>query len=424
MALKPIKMSIKKQVDVLVIGAGPSGTIAAAIMHKAGLGVQIVEKMRFPRFVIGESLLPRCMEALEEAGLLDAVKARNFQQKFGAKFIREDKLCDFNFSQQYTPGWSWTWQVPRAEFDKTLADACEVRGIPVQYETEVTGVEIHDDGSSTTTVKTADGNTETINARFIVDGSGYGRVIPTLFGLNKPSSQYTRRAMFAHMEDPHRQESAEPDRITVYVHNLKTWIWVIPFSNGNTSVGYVGNPEFFDQYPGDIKEQFHGMLNAEPALARRFRDYKLVWDEPRFLQGWSTTTDAFYGKGFVLTGNVTEFLDPVFSSGVTLASVSAQKAANLVIKQLKGEQVDWQNDYMKQMQMGVDVFRTFVNGWYDGTLFKIFFAENRSEDMLNQICSVLAGYVWDDTNPFVKKSEKTVYALARYLDAQAEQIVA
>ena len=412
-------MSIKKQVDVLVIGAGPSGSIAAAILHKSGLDVQIVEKLKFPRFVIGESLLPRCMEALEEADLLEAVKAKHFQQKFGAKFIWGDKLCDFNFSNQYTPGWSWTWQVPRAEFDKTLVDACEARGISVSYETEVVAVDIHEDGTSTTTVKYLDGTTDTIDAKFIVDGSGYGRVIPTLFGLNKPSTQYTRKAMFSHMEDPHRHEAVEPDRITIYVHDLKTWVWVIPFSNGNTSVGYVGNPEFFDQYKGDMKEQFKGMLFAEHDLKERFRDYKLVWDEPRFLQGWSATTDTFFGKGFVLTGNVTEFLDPVFSSGVTLASVSAQKAANLVIKHLKGEQVDWQNDYMTQMQMGVDVFRTFVNGWYDGTLFKIFFAEERNEDMLNQICSVLAGYVWDDSNPFVKKSEKTVYTLARYLDAQA-----
>ena len=417
---KTVKMSIKKQVDVLVIGAGPSGTIAAAIMQKAGLDVQIVEKMRFPRFVIGESLLPRCMEALDEAGLLDAVKARNFQQKFGAKFIWEEKLCDFNFSQQYTPGWSWTWQVPRAEFDKTLADACEERGIPVHYETEVVDVKINEDGTSVTTVKMLDGSTETINARFIVDGSGYGRVIPTLFGLNKPSTQYTRKAVFCHMNDPYRQESVEPDRITIYVHNLKTWVWVIPFSNGNTSVGYVGNPEFFDGFKGNQTEQFKGLLNAEPDLKKRFRDFKMAWEEPRFLQGWSATTDTFYGNGYVLTGNVTEFLDPVFSSGVTLASVSAQKAANLVIRHLKGQEVDWQNDYMKQMQMGVDVFRTFVNGWYDGTLFKIFFAEERSEDMMNQICSVLAGYVWDSSNPFVKKSEKTVMALARYIDAQKE----
>jgi flavin-dependent dehydrogenase len=408
---------IEKNVDVLVIGAGPSGTIAAAILHKHGLKVQIVEKLRFPRFVIGESLLPRCMEALDEAGFLEAVKKKKFQQKNGAKFVWGDKLCDFSFEQQHTKGWTWTWQVQRAEFDKTLADTCEERGIPVHYETEVTSVTIHDDGTSTTTIRRKDGSTEDVHARFIVDGSGYGRVLPTLFGLNKPSTQYTRRALFSHMQDPHRLEVTEPDRIIIIVHNLKTWIWVIPFSDGTTSVGYVGSPEFFEAYPGTPREQFLAMLMDEPSLAIRFRDPQLVWDEPRILQGWSASSEKFYGKGYVLTGNVTEFLDPVFSSGVTLASVSAQTAANLVIRQLNGEQVDWETDYMKFMETGVDVFRTFVDSWYDGTLFKIFFTSQRDQKLMNQICSVLAGYVWDTSNPFVKTSEKTVRNLANFLDA-------
>jgi flavin-dependent dehydrogenase len=399
-----------------VIGAGPSGTIAASIMHQSGLKVQIVEKMVFPRFVIGESLLPRCMEALDEAKFLDAVKAKNFQQKDGAKFVYGEQVCDFNFSQQFTPGWQWTWQVPRAEFDKTLADECVNMGIPLHYETEVVNIEIFDD-HSITTVKTKDGQSETIRARFIVDGSGYGRVIPKLFGLEKPSNQPPRKAMFCHLADPNRNMAVEPNRITVYVHNEKTWIWVIPFSNGNTSVGYVGDPEFFDKFPGTITEQYKQLIAAQPELKERFRDSEMMW-EPRTIQSWSSSTNTFFGKGFVLTGNVTEFLDPVFSSGVTLASVSAQLAAKLVIRELKGEQVAWEEEYMKKMQLGVDVFRTYVNGWYDGSLFNIFFAENRNPEIMSQICSVLAGYVWDENNPFVKNHEKNVRTLSRYLAAQ------
>jgi len=120
-----------EQVDVLVIGAGPAGTVAASIVNKAGYKVKIVEKMKFPRFVIGESLLPRCMEALEEAGFLDAVKAKGFQDKSGAKFVKNGVVCDYSFSDQFTKGWTWTWQVPRAEFDKTLADTVEQMGVPV-----------------------------------------------------------------------------------------------------------------------------------------------------------------------------------------------------------------------------------------------------------------------------------------------------
>ncbi len=410
-------MSINKEVDVLVIGAGPSGTIAASIVKQAGLSVQIVEKMQFPRFVIGESLLPRCMEALEEAKFLDAVKAKGFQQKDGAKFVMDGKVCDFTFSEQHTKGWTWTWQVPRADFDKTLADECEKMGIPVHYQTEVTDIKISDD-HSVTTVKTIDGNTETIRAKFIIDGSGYGRVIPRMFGLEKDSQQYPRKTLFCHMSDPKRHTVFEPNRITAIVYDATTWIWVIPFSNGNTSVGYVGNPEFFDQFPGDTpEEQFRALLNAQPDLAYRFGESEMAW-EPRTLQSWSATTETFYGKGFVLTGNVTEFLDPIFSSGVTLASVSAQLAANLVVKHLNGEEVDWEGGYMKPMQQGIDVFRTYVNRWYDGTLYKIFFSEGRQQEIIGQICSVLAGYVWDQSNPFVANREKNLTTLARFLETK------
>ena len=95
-----------EKVDVLVIGAGPSGTVAASIVNKAGYKVRIVEKLKFPRFVIGESLLPRCMEALDEAGFLEAVKKRGFQQKYGAKFVKNGMICDYSFSDQYTDGWN------------------------------------------------------------------------------------------------------------------------------------------------------------------------------------------------------------------------------------------------------------------------------------------------------------------------------
>src|SRR5450432_3143055 len=163
--------------DVLVIGAGPAGTVAASIVNKSGYKVRIVEKMKFPRFVIGESLLPRCMEALEEAGFLDAVKEKKFQEKGGAKFVKNGKICDYQFSRRFTKGWGWTWQVPRAEFDKTLADTVEKMGVPVHYESTVTSIDFNG-SDSVTTVTDAEGQASQIKARFIIDGSGYGRVIP------------------------------------------------------------------------------------------------------------------------------------------------------------------------------------------------------------------------------------------------------
>lgn len=407
-----------EEVDVLVIGAGPSGSVAASHVHQGGLSVRIVEKQRFPRFVIGESLLPRCMESLESAGFLDAISARGFQKKDGAKFVYNGKVCDFNFQDQFTAGWNWTWQVPRAEMDEAMAQACERMGIPIDYETEVIDIVFHDD-HSLTRVRDNQGIEREIRARFIIDGSGYGRVIPRLFNLDKPSTQPRRKTLLCHLEDPRRNESSQPNRITIYVKEKRTWIWVIPFSNGITSLGFVSDPEFFDDYPSDPKQGYEALLQIEPSLAQRFENPKFQF-EPRILEGWSATTDRFYGPGFILTGNVTEFLDPVFSSGVTLAVVSAELAGKLVVRHLQGDpSIDWEEEYAAVIRQGVDVFRTYVNRWYDGTLLDIFFAENPNPDIMSQICSVLSGYVWDRSNPFVRQHEKSLKTLHNYVISPA-----
>ena len=407
-----------EKVDVLVIGAGPSGTVAASIVKQAGFNVMIVEKQKFPRFVIGESLLPRCMEALDEAGFIPALEAKGFQQKFGAKFVKDEAICDFSFADQYTRGWSWTWQVPRADFDKTLADSCESMGIPVHYETTVTAIRF-DGTDSVTTVEDINGNKYEIEARFIIDGSGYGRVIPKLFNMERQSNLVPRKAIFAHTKDVNRSMADEPNRITIVVHQPGVWIWVIPFSTGVTSLGFVGNPEFFDQFKGTDEDKYRALIESQPYLAERFRNVELVF-QPRILESWSATTDKFYGNGFVLTGNVTEFLDPIFSSGVTLATVSSQRAAHLVIRTLNGENVDWEKEYMEPVMQGVNTFRSYVMGWYDGTLDKIFFAKNQVPEIKNQICSVLAGYVWDMTNPYVNDHAGSLKRLARLVEVEGK----
>jgi flavin-dependent dehydrogenase len=408
-------MSIEK-VDVLVIGAGPAGTVAASIINKAGFKVKIIEKQKFPRFVIGESLLPRCMEALAEAGFIDALKKKGFQEKSGAKFIKNGNICDYFFADQFTPGWNWTWQVPRAEFDKTLADTVEKMGVPICYETAVTRI-IFNGSDSVTTVEDINGKENEIEARFIVDGSGYGRVIPRLFNLDKPSNLTQRKALFTHTVDVNRLMVDEPDRITIVVHKPGVWIWVIPFSSGITSVGFVGNPGFFSAYEGDNEKVLRELIASEPYLAERLKGVDFVFD-PMILGSWSTKTDQFYGDGFVLTGNVTEFLDPIFSSGVTLATVSSQMAANLVIRKLKGENVDWEQEYTKHLLQGVNTFRSYVTAWYEGTLDTIFFAEKQNHQVKKMICSVLAGYVWDLENPFVKNHDVALQQLARTIELE------
>ncbi|MBL7884696.1 MAG: tryptophan 7-halogenase [Bacteroidia bacterium] len=399
-----------EQTDVLVIGAGPSGTIAASMIKKQGFNVKIVEKEKFPRFVIGESLLPRVMDHLEEAGLLEAVKKAGFQEKFGAKFVRGNEVCDFNFANQFTDGWKWTWQVPRGQFDQLLASEVEKKGIPVEYQTTVTKI-VFDGTNSTTTVVDKDGVEKQINAKYIVDASGYGRVIPRMFGLDKPSNFDPRKTHFTHFKDLKRPEGVDGNRITVVIHQQRTWIWIIPFSNGVTSVGFVADPDFFNDHTGTAIERMKSIIASDVHTRERFGDAEMMF-EPKTIEGYAISTKQLFGDGFVLCGNATEFLDPVFSSGVTFAMESGSKAGKLVCEALKGNAVDWQKEYTDYMMQGINTFRTYVAGWYTGDLHEIFFSKNQDEEIKKQICSVLAGYVWDLKNPFVKKHERAVKSLA------------
>lgn len=402
-----------EKVDVLVIGAGPAGCVASSMINKQGFKVKIVEREKFPRFVIGESLLPRVMDHLEEAGFMEAVKKAGFQEKFGAKFVKDGEVCDFNFSDQFSNGWTWTWQVPRSQFDQILSQTVASFGVEVEHEATVTHIEF-EGTRSITTVKEKDGSEKKIEARYIVDASGYGRVIPRMFNLDKPSDFEPRKTHFTHFRDLKRPQGIDGNRITIVVHQQRTWIWIIPFSNGITSVGYVADPEFFEGINEDPVRRMKEIIDLDENTKDRFGDAEMMM-QPRTIEGYAISTKQLYGPGYVLCGNATEFLDPVFSSGVTFAMESGSKAGKLVSEVLNNKPVDWETQYTDYMMQGINTFRTYVNSWYNGDLQEIFFVENPEPEIKRQICSVLAGYVWDLENPFVRKHDKAVSALANLI---------
>ncbi|WP_299394051.1 NAD(P)/FAD-dependent oxidoreductase [uncultured Gelidibacter sp.] len=399
------------QVDVLIIGAGPSGCVAAAYLHKQNITVKVVEKSVFPRFVIGESLLPRCMDHFEEVGLLDALIAQNFEIKSGARFIRGETVCEFDFSEKYTEGYDWTWQAPRADFDFALTEELKRQGVDIAFNQEVVAVAFNEDGSSQTTVKTENGEHYKVQAKFIIDSSGYGRVLPRLLNLDKPSSIPEHSSIFSHVKELDRPAGTEGTFITFDVLDTDTWFWVIPFSNGNTSIGFVGKTDFIKSFDGTPEERLAQMLKKSSYYYERFKDVDFLF-EPKIIQNYSKSVTQFYGKGFALTGNSAEFLDPVFSSGVTFATESGLKAAKLITKELMNEPLDWEQDYAEYMKKGVSVFASYVKEWYTGNLQTIFFEGTDNKDIKRQICAVLAGYVWDETNPFVKNHHRLIKTVA------------
>ena len=402
-------MNLPGSCDVTILGAGPAGSSSAALLQQAGFSVVVLEKEQFPRFVIGESLLPRCMDLLTEAGLLEAVKARDFIVKRGALFLRGAERCDFNFATQFTKGWEWTWQVPRADFDKTLADAVAARGVPIAFKHEVVAA----DFSSTPTVTYVDpeGARRTLKSRFVIDASGYGRVLPRLLDLDAPSGFPPRKAVFAHFKGDRRKPGPDENRIWISCEPTGAWTWVIPFSSGLTSFGVVGGLDAFERYPAQAADCLRAVLSSENY--ERLHEAEPVFD-PRTITAYACTVKKLHGKGFCMVGNATEFLDPVFSSGVTLALESANRACKSIIRELNGETVDWETDYASYMRRGTDVFRSFVTNWYAGIVPRILFAAVDTDQPVKQmICSVLAGYVWDLNNPFVAAHERKIAQLAR-----------
>lgn len=404
------------QTEVLIIGAGPSGTVAGAYLQKKGIKTTIVEKTKFPRFVIGESLLPKSMDHFRETDLLACLEKQKFEVKSGARFLRGDDVCLFDFSKKFTTGANWTWQVPRADFDKTLADEVEKRGVEILYEHEVVAVDFQD-VSSTTTVKDKNGNITKITAKFIIDASGYGQILPRLLDLEVPSTLPKHSSIFTHLKDIKRPEGKEGTLISFDIVKPEVWLWVIPFSNGTTSIGFVGPTEFINAYKGTNEEALRELLKLSKYYYDRFDGVPFSF-EPHKIQNFSKASKQLCGNGYVLTGNSAEFLDPVFSSGVAFATESGLLAAKLITKQLNGEQVDWEKEYAGYIKKGVEVFKTYVNEWYTTNLQKLFFHRPENLDVKEKICSVLAGYVWDETNPFVKKHDRLVKSFAYLLDNQ------
>jgi flavin-dependent dehydrogenase len=350
-------MAKREQVDVLVIGAGPSGSVSSAFLHRNGFKVKVVEKERFPRFVIGESLLPRCMDNFEEVGLLDVLKKQNYQIKVGARFVRDGKDCWFDFEDHFSKGWTWTWQVPRGHFDKVLIDEVASWGVDVAFETAVTAVDTSGE-RQLTTVRHADGGETLIESKFVIDASGYGRVLPRLLQLDQPSVMPPRSSIFSHFTDRRRPEGILGERITLVIHRKDVWLWIIPFSNGITSVGFAGNPDYFATYDNDDKsKQLLDMINDVPFVRERFHDQEMVVPG-MMLKTYSASVKSFFGPGYVLAGNSSEFIDPVFSSGVTFATESGVLAAKLAKRQLNGEGVDWQAEYVMYMHQGIDFGHT------------------------------------------------------------------
>ncbi|HUD41407.1 MAG TPA: NAD(P)/FAD-dependent oxidoreductase [Dokdonella sp.] len=395
-----------ERTEILIVGAGPAGSVAAGLLRQQGRRVLIIEKEQFPRFSIGESLLPQSMQYLEEAGFLRDVVEAGFQYKNGAAFVRGERATAFDFRDKSSRGWGTTYQVQRADFDHVLAKAAGKAGAEVRYRHQVVAVDVEGERPSVDVVA-PDGTMYQVHADFLLDASGFGRILPRLLKLETPSNFPVRGAYFTHVEDRIATGAFDRNKILVSVHpeHVDVWFWTIPFSNGRCSQGVVARPEFLDRFPGDETERLRAIIAETPTLNRLLAD--AVWDTPaRKLVGYAANVSSLWGKRFALLGNAGEFLDPVFSSGVTIAFKSASLAAAALAREAAGETVDWQRDYADPLKRGVDTFRAFVDSWYAGGFQDVIFHPRQSAEIRRMIAAILAGYAWDLDNPYVAEPRR------------------
>jgi flavin-dependent dehydrogenase len=379
--------------DVLVIGAGPAGAIASANLHRLGHQVLVLERETFPRFSIGESLLPHCMSFIEEAGMLSAVNSYGFQFKNGAAFRWADKTTWFDFEEKFTAGPGTTFQVDRALFDKLLADQATEQGVDIRYRHTITAVDMSGEKARVTYCD-GDGNEGVVECQFVFDASGFGRVLPRLLDLEMPSNFPVRQAVFTHIDDHISDPSFDRNKILVTVHPTERdiWYWLIPFSDGRCSLGVVASREKIALRKADtLIQQLQNFIDEAPELKALLANAQFNY-QSREIVGYAAKVKQLAGDKFALLGNAGEFLDPVFSSGVTIAMRSASTAVAVLDRQLRGEVVDWSTEYAQPLKQGIETFRVFVEAWYDGRFQDIIFYPDQVDVVRRMISSILAGY--------------------------------
>ena len=320
--------SLTDNYDAIVIGGGPGGSTAATLLAKRGWRVALLERERFPRQHVGESLLPASMPVLEELGVLDKVEAAGFPKKWGATMLwgREPEPWSWYFSETNRT-YPHAYQVWRPTFDKILLDNARTAGVHVHEGCQVTGVDCSADQISSLSYRTDDGASGTIEAEWTVDASGQSAIVGRALGLRRWDERFRNMAVFGYFEGSARLP--EPDNSNIFIESYEDgWVWNIPLWEGLSSVGIVvdsargatGIAEY------SVDGYFRRQLDSTSLSSKMLSSARLT-DGPHVVKDWSYTSTQTVGEGWILVGDAACFVDPLFSSGVHLAMMSAVMAA-------------------------------------------------------------------------------------------------
>jgi flavin-dependent dehydrogenase len=397
MTMDTTQSTAEEQCDVVVIGGGPSGSTAAALLARRGYKVIALEKARHPRFHIGESLLPMNLPIFERLGVLDKVRALGVF-KGGADFEADNPrgYNTYAFARAIGNSPPYAYQVWRQDFDKMLYDHARDCGADAREGHEVVRVEQHGTRDTRLDVAADDGRSYRIQARYLVDASGRDALLSTKKKLRRKNAEHQSAAIFGHFRGAVPRTGEDAGNISIYRFD-HGWMWMIPLPGGVMSVGAVCRPEYLKQRKGRTLEFLLDTLQQNPALWQRMRSATLIGDEVRVTGNYSYDSTQMGGPGWVLVGDAFAFLDPVFSSGVYLAMTAAEQAAEVVDAALRNPVAEPKllRKLEKRQRAGMARFSFFIYR-FNGPVLRQMFREPRNTWRLEQgVISMLAGDLFD-----------------------------
>jgi flavin-dependent dehydrogenase len=388
-----------RETDVLVIGGGPAGSTAAALLAQRGHRVTLIEKARHPRFHIGESLLPANLPLLERLGVAEQVRAIGMQ-KWGAEFVSmwDGQQQDFRFSDAWDKSMPFAYQVRRSEFDQILIRNAARVGAEVIEGARVCAVDLGSEAApAQVQVQHDDGTAENWRARFVVDASGRDTFLANRLQCKRRNRRHNSAAIFGHFSGAQRNAGEREGHISIYWFD-HGWFWFIPLSDGATSIGAVVWPYYLKRRGGTLNEFLLATIALCPPLAERLQAAHLI-SEAEATGNYSYSCTRSHGRNYLLLGDAYAFIDPVFSSGVMLAMQSAFAGVEAIeaCLQTPARARSALREFDRLMRHGPRQFSWFIYRITSPTMREMFMGPRNTLRMKEALLSLLAGDIFGRT---------------------------
>jgi halogenation protein CepH len=364
----------RSEYDVIVIGGGPAGTTAATLMHMQGLRVLLAERETYPRFHIGESLLPATWTQWKKLGVVDAIEKSGAVHKMGTRFSLFNRavykyglaLDAPEFFPDCTDNKLWAFQVVRAEYDQILLNHSRNVGVEVHQPASVLKVNFEGERATGVVLKTTEGDTYSLDCKVVVDASGRDSFIARKLDLRHPDPKLNKIAYFAHFKGAYREHEY---RIPFWAFAFQGgWFWYISLKDDITSIGVVLDTDHAKLRAGrNLWEFFYANVKNAPQLEEWMANAKPITEDLHVISSLSYYSDRFVGDGWLLAGDAAMFVDPIFSSGVQIGMKGGDYAAQTIAKAFEVGDFSWNTlaEYETKLRVPMRVIFPMIYRWYE-----------------------------------------------------------